>query len=364
MDKILIVDDNSTNIQLLGEVLSCEGYEIEYALNGQEAVDLVEEESFDLILMDVMMPIMDGYTACKEIKKIKNKSNIPIIFITANTNIEGIDEGFDSGGVDYILKPFRLKELLARVKTHTALKKSRDIIEEQNQNLEQKVIERTKEIALTQEVTMTSLATLAELRDKETGKHILRTERYIDLLARKLMNHPVFKDQLTESYVSLLSKSAVLHDVGKVGISDNVLLKPGKLTEEELEVMHTHTTLGRDALQHAEKLLGSNSFLQMAKEIAYTHHEKWDGTGYPEGIKGEEIPLSGRIMAIVDVYDSLIGSRVYKKAVSHKEAITMIKEGRGTHFCPDIVDAFLEMEDQFLAVAKELSDSPEARAAL
>jgi putative two-component system response regulator len=257
-----------------------------------------------------------------------------------------------------------MREVEARVKTHLTLREAKEFLKNQNEILEQKVEERTKELALTQDVTIQSLATLAETRDNETGGHILRTQNYVMLLAFNLMRKPGYKNRLDIPTAKLLNKSAPLHDIGKVGVADSILLKPGKLTPEEFEQMKKHTILGRDALLKAEKSLGTTSFLRVAREIAYTHHEKWDGTGYPEGISGEAIPVSGRLMAIADVYDALICKRVYKPPFPHKKAAAIIKEGKGTHFCPDAVGAFEELEERFRQVALELADHPEEKEAL
>jgi response regulator RpfG family c-di-GMP phosphodiesterase len=219
-----------------------------------------------------------------------------------------------------------------------------------------RIKDRTAELARTRDVTILSLATLAETRDNETGAHILRTQRYVRALAVQLKDHPKFKDELDEETIDLLYKSAPLHDVGKVGIPDAILLKPGKLTDDEFEIMKTHASLGADSLEVAEKELGSNSFMRLAREIAATHHEKWDGSGYPLGLKGDDIPLSGRLMAVADVYDALISKRVYKPAFSHEKAMDIIHEGRGQHFDPDVVDALDTVETEFLNIARQFKD--------
>jgi HD-GYP domain-containing protein (c-di-GMP phosphodiesterase class II) len=217
--------------------------------------------------------------------------------------------------------------------------------------------ERTEELQRTQDVTIISLASLAETRDNETGAHLLRTQRYVKVLADRLRDHPRFSADLADDEtIELLFKSAPLHDIGKVGIPDAILLKPGRLDDEEFRIMKTHADLGADALRDAEKCLGSSSFLRFAREIARGHHEKWDGSGYPSGLKGEEIPVSARLMAVADVYDALISKRVYKPAFSHDKAKAIITEGRGAHFDPDVVDAFLAIEDRVQAIAHEFSD--------
>ena len=219
--------------------------------------------------------------------------------------------------------------------------------------------EKTEELQRTRDVTIMSLASLAETRDNETGAHLLRTQRYILSLARHLKNHADFKDSLDEETIELLFNSAPLHDIGKVGIPDHILLKPGRLTPEEFTIMKTHASLGGDALRRADKSLGSNSFLRLAREIAYSHHEKWDGSGYPRALAGRDIPLAGRLMALADVYDALISTRVYKPAFPHTKAKEILLEGRGFHFDPDIIDAFLAVEGEFVQIAKEYSDAGE-----
>jgi len=216
--------------------------------------------------------------------------------------------------------------------------------------------ERTHDLQRTQDVTILSLASLAETRDNETGAHILRTQHYVRALALTLKDHPKFSAELDDETIELLYKSAPLHDIGKVGIPDHILLKPGKLDDAEFETMKTHTTLGSNALLVAEQGLGDTSFLRYAREIAQTHHEKWDGSGYPAGLKGDEIPVSGRLMAVADVYDALISKRVYKPAFSHQKAVEIILEGRGSHFDPDIIDSFIAIQDEFLSIANQYRD--------
>jgi len=221
-----------------------------------------------------------------------------------------------------------------------------------------RIREHTDELDRTRDATIRSLASLAETRDNETGAHIQRTQRYVRTLAESLRDHPRFSESLTDEFIDLLFKSAPLHDIGKVGIPDAILLKPGKLTEDEFEIMKTHAQLGADALAVAEKELGENSFLRLSREIAVTHHEKWDGSGYPRGLKGDQIPVSGRLMAIADVYDALISARVYKPAFSHEKAIGIIEKGRGRHFDPDMVDALRKRETEFQEIARTYADSP------
>jgi putative two-component system response regulator len=298
----------------------------------------------DLILLDVMMPGMDGYEVCRLLKENPKTAEIPVIFITARSDTEDEQRGLDLGAVDYITKPISPPILAARVRTHLRLKSARDFLRDKSQYLEEEVLRRTRQVNAIQDATMVALGSLAETRDNETGNHIRRTQHYVRMLALTLSQHTDFASTLTPDVIGLLYKSAPLHDIGKVGIPDSILLKPGKLSAEEYEVMKTHTTLGRNAILAAEKLLDSPmSFLHFAREIAWTHHEKWNGSGYPQGLSENAIPLPGRIMAVVDVYDALLSKRVYKPAMSHDAAVEIIRDGSGTHFDAHVVEAFLDI---------------------
>jgi len=281
-----------------------------------------------------------------------------VIFLTAKTQVEDEQQGFDVGCVDYITKPISPPIVLARVRTHVALKAAADFLRDKNEYLAAEVARRTKQISMVQDVTIMAMASLAETRDNETGNHIRRTQHYVRALALELRKQPKFAALLDDATVDLLFKSAPLHDIGKVGVPDAVLLKPGKLTPEEFEIMKGHARLGRDAIVAAEQLLDEPvSFLQFAREIAYSHQEKWDGSGYPDGLTAEKIPLSARLMAVADVYDALISRRVYKAALPHERAVEIIREGRGTHFDPDVVDAFLAIQDACRTIAGRYADS-------
>lgn len=360
---VMIVDDTESNIDILLETLG-DAYNVSVAMNGPSALKIVETRPPDLILLDIMMPEMDGYEVCRRLKANPKTRSIPVIFATAMSDIEDEAKGLELGAVDYLTKPLSPIIVSARVRNHLELKLAKEELESQNEVLEQKVLERTRQLALTQEATIESMAVLAEYRDPETGGHIRRTKNYVRALALHLRSHPRFRDFLDEAAIELLYKSAPLHDIGKVGVADHILLKPGKLTNEEFEEMKKHTVFGRDAILYAEKKLGEDSFLRFAREIAYTHQEKWDGTGYPQGLKGEEIPVTGRLMSLADVYDALISKRVYKPPFTHKEAVEIICEGRGSHFDPDIVDAFLALSEEFRRIALEYADYEEERIAL
>ena len=317
-----------------------------------------DESPPDLILLDIMMPEMNGYQVLEALQKNEKTRDIPVIFVTALGEVADETQGLELGAVDYITKPVSPPIVRVRVRNHLELKRARERLRDENTLLEQKVIERTREIRMTQDVTIQALASLAETRDNDTGGHIRRTQLYVEILARGLRGREGVTETLDDRTIDLMSKSAPLHDIGKVGVPDHILLKPDKLTEAEFDVIKKHPILARDALQKAEEISGeSSAFLRIAREIAYTHHEKWDGSGYPEGIRGLTIPLAGRLMALADVYDALISSRVYKSAFSHEKAVNIIAEGRGTHFDPALVDLFLEKADEIRQAADKFKES-------
>ncbi len=352
--KILVVDDTPENIQILMETLR-DDYSVVVATDGEKALRLLTiEPRPDVVLLDIMMPGMSGYEVCLKIKSNPATWSIPVLFVTALQKVEDESRGLAVGAVDYITKPFNPNLVKARVRSHVELKHHRD-------HLGDLVAARTRELNLTQEVTILTLANLAETRDPETGGHIRRTQSYVHLLAEWLAANSERGARLDATTIDLLYKSAPLHDVGKVGVPDQILLKPARLTAAEFEEMKRHTTLGWSALHAAQKRLGENSFLHLAAEIAHCHHEKWDGSGYPRGLKGEEIPLSGRLMALADVYDALVSRRVYKSAWSHLRAMEVIRRGAGNHLDPVLVSAFLQRERVFRDIAIEFADSPEER---
>ncbi len=355
---ILVVDDTPENIDLLCEVLDTR-YRTKIAVNGEKALKIAfSDNKPDLILLDIMMPGMSGYEVCQALKADDGTRDIPIIFVTAMSEVADEEKGLELGAVDYITKPISPPIVLARVKTQLAMKKVQDFLRDQNKFLEGEVEKRTQEMMALQDVTIHAMASLAETRDNETGNHIRRTSRYVKALAEKLRTHPRFGYFLTEKNIELLFKSAPLHDIGKVGIPDRILLKPGRFEPHEFEIMKTHTTLGRDAIIAAEKELGIEvPFLRFAKEIAYSHQEKWDGSGYPQGLSGDDIPISARLMALADVYDALISKRVYKDGMPHEKAVEIIIQGKGSHFDPDMVDAFLQLQEEFKAIAVKYADT-------
>ncbi len=354
---VLVVDDTPENLSMLSERLG-ELYTVKIAPGGTRALKIARSDNPpDLILLDIMMPEMDGYEVCRQLKSDPRTAAIPVLFLTAKSEVADEQRGFDLGAVDYITKPISPPIVMARVKIHLMLKASSDFLRDQNAFLENEVVRRTDEVRAVQDVTILTMASLAETRDNETGNHILRTQFYVRLLAEHLSRHPRFAAFLTPSTIDLLFKSAPLHDIGKVGIPDRILLKPGRFEPHEMEVMKTHTTLGRDAIVQAEKRLGVTvPFLHFAKEIAYSHQEKWDGSGYPEGLAGDAIPISARLMAVADVYDALISRRVYKEPIPHDKAVAIMRAGRASHFDPDILDAFLTLQDECHAIALRYAD--------
>jgi len=355
---VLLVDDSPDNLVLMNDLLK-DLYKVKVANSGEKALRIATTgQPPDVVLLDVMMPEMDGYEVCRRLKANPATRNVPIIFLTAKSEVEDEKLGLDLGAVDYITKPISPPITLARVRNHLMLKEHADFLRDQNEFLEQEVQERTREVVAIQDVTILAMASMAETRDPETGNHIRRTQFYVKALAERLKEHPRFSTVLSDSFIKLLFKSAPLHDIGKVGIPDRILLKPGRFEPHEFEIMKTHTTLGRAAIEHAERSLGTPmAFLSIAKEIAYSHQEKWDGSGYPEGLAGEAIPVSARLMAVADVYDALISRRVYKEGMPHEKAVQMIVEGKGSHFDPDMVDAFLGLQEEFRAIAARFHDT-------
>lgn len=354
---ILVVDDTPDNIDLLRAVLE-DDYRTKIAVNGERALKIAAGgDQPDLILLDIMMPGMSGYDVCRALKADPATANIPVIFVTAMSEVADEQLGLALGAVDYITKPISAPLVLARIKTQLGMKRMQDFLRDQNHYLESEVERRVQEVAALQDVTIHAMASLAETRDSETGNHIRRTSHYLKALAEQVRHLPRFRDFLTDKTIELLFKTAPLHDIGKVGIPDHILLKPGRFEPHEMAIMKTHTTLGRDAILAAERELGIEvDFLKYAKEIAYSHHEKWDGTGYPLGLAGEQIPISARLMALADVYDALISCRIYKDGMRHEDAVKIIAEGRGTHFDADIVDAFLRIQHQFQAISSRYAD--------
>ena len=354
---VLVVDDTPENLTLMSSLLR-DDYKVKVANGGERALRIARSENPpDLILLDIMMPEMDGYQVIEQLKGDPTTRDIPVIFLTAKATVDDEKKGLELGAVDYITKPISPPIVLARVKTHLSLKAAADFLRDRAAFLEEEVARRTREVMAIQDVTIQAMASLAETRDTDTGNHIRRTQHYIKVLAEQLKTHPRFAAFLTEANIAMLFKSAPLHDIGKVGIPDRILLKPGHFDPQEFEIMKTHAALGRDAIAHAEAALGTPvDFLRMAKEIAFSHQEKWDGSGYPQGLAGDAIPIPGRLMALADVYDALISRRIYKEGMPHEEAARIIAEGRCRHFDPDVVDAFLAVQTEFRQIAARFGD--------
>ena len=347
--RVLIVDDAPENLRILSESLRND-YTIMFAKNGQDALRLASNAPQpSLILLDVSLPDMNGYEVCRRLKESPQTNDIPIMFVTAQDAEADEATGLSLGAEDYIKKPIQASLVRNRVANQLEFKRYRD-------HLKELVDERTQQLALTQEAIIHAMANLAEWRDPETGGHIKRTQNYVRALAEYMSHNPKYSDELTYNAIYWLYLSAPLHDVGKVAIPDAVLQKPGKLTQQEFEAMKEHTVRGHAMLASIDDLLGGGSFLHTASVIAYCHHERWDGKGYPRGLKGEEIPLAARLMSVADVYDALCSKRVYKPGMTHEDAAKIIVDGRGTQFDPNVVDAFCALQEEFQSIAAKYSD--------
>ena len=345
--NILIVDDNPENLHLLANALLSEGYLVRAALNGEMAITMAINEPPDLIIMDINMPDMDGYQACDRLKAEPTLKSVPIIFLSAMQDTDAKVLAFNHGGVDYATKPFIFEELLARVSTHIELHQLQQDLEQRNESLNQTVFAQQQEISAAQLSTIVALAKLAESRDDDTGLHIDRVGSFSRRLAQAAQNHSNRNAELDDHYVEMIYHASALHDIGKVGIADAILQKPGKLNSDEFDIMKTHPTIGFLTLESIVKSYPNNQMVGMGSDIAKSHHEKWNGSGYPEGLSGEAIPLSARIVAIADVYDALRSKRPYKTPFSHQQAVDIILEGRGVHFDPELIMLFENIHHEF-----------------
>lgn len=354
---ILIVDDEPANLSLLTHLLR-PTYHVRAASSGESALHAAASDPRpDLVLLDVAMPGMDGFEVLSRLHAAPPGADIPVIFLTAMADQGDEEHGLALGAADYITKPIKPDVVLARVRSQLLVGLARNWLRDQNALLEAEVARRMKEIELTQAVSIRALAHLAETRDPETGNHILRTQGYVQLLATRLCDHPRFVSMLDDTYIKMLAASAPLHDIGKVGIPDSILLKPGKLTGEEWVIMKTHSRLGSEAIEAAERDIDRPiEFLALAKEIARWHHERWDGKGYPDGLAEELIPISARLMTLADVFDALISRRVYKEPMPIEEVRAIIAAERGRQFDPDMTDAFLAGFEEFAAIAARYND--------
>lgn len=342
MPYIMVVDDNITNLQVAKQALA-NHYRIIPAISGGKALRLLEKATPALILLDVRMPDMDGFETLRCIKEKRLAEKIPVIFLTSVNNSGSELEGLALGAVDYIIKPFSGPLLLRKVQMHIDLF-------HYAQNLETLVNEKTEIIKELQYAIVHTITDLIECRDGSTGSHTTRTQIYLDIMLDEMKKSGGYEEVFEKLDRNLVIESASLHDLGKIAIPDSILLKPGKLTDEEFEIMKTHTTIGEEAIRRAMLLTRDKEFLQYAAVIAGNHHEKWDGSGYPKGLKGRDIPLLGRLMAFVDVYDALVSERPYKKAFSHQAAVEIIRKEAGRQFDPDLTYIFVNANQRFHGV--------------
>ena len=367
--SILVVDDESFVQDIVFRWLEREGYYCKTAGSGDEALAIMNNQKISLVISDIMMPGMSGIELLQQISNLY--PDIAVIMLTGVDDRETATKAVELGAYGYLIKPLEKNEILINV-TSSLRRRELELSRRQyEEELERKVQKRTRDLQTVQNVTFYGMAVLAEYRDSETGGHIMRTQHYVKAMCERLALYPKFRDELDPETMELFYKSTPLHDIGKVAVPDAILLKPGKLTEDEFEIMKQHTTYGREAIRRAEKLLGvdeNTSFLRIARDIKATHHERWDGSGYPAGLKGKEIPLVGRLMAIFDVYDALISKRVYKDPMPHPEAVKIITQGDGRvmpeHFDPDVLEVFGEMHADFRKIAYQLADHEEEREAL
>ena len=350
---IFFVDDDITNLTVGDEILS-EFYNVFTLNSGVLLLKMLNKLSPDLILLDVEMPEMDGYETIRRLKSNNGTCNIPVIFLTAKSDSESELLGLSLGAIDYIIKPFSPPLLLKRIEVHLLVQSQKQQLINFNEKLQEMVDAKTKTIVELQNAILRTMAELVECRDDITGGHIERTQNYLKILLTALLEKGIDKEETASWDINLVLQSTQLHDVGKIVIKDSILQKPGKLTDEEFERIKKHTTFGELIIDKIKRSTSEIEFLNYAKVFAGTHHEKWDGTGYPNGLKGKEIPVLGRIMAIVDVYDALVSKRPYKGALSHEAAVDIIKNERGTHFDPELIDLFLGVADKFREVTDNL----------
>ena len=343
---IMLIDDDPTNL-ITGKTVLQETYDVLTVNSGTRALELLERKLPDLILMDINMPEMDGFETIRRVRANEATAKIPVIFLTASAAADNEYEGLALGAADYITKPYNEKILKKRIQTHL-------LLAEHTNNLEQLVDKKAEKILQLQDAILSTVAELVEFRDDTTGGHIDRTKEYIKILVKTMSQRGLYRETAVIWDLNLLIQSAQLHDVGKICIPDSILNKPGKLTEEEFSIMQTHTLRGKEAILNIINKVDESEFLHQAALMAYTHHERWDGKGYPQGLKGEDIPIHGRLMAIADVYDALISERPYKKAFSHEKAVQIIVEGKGTQFDPLLIELFEDIESEFCAVSQKV----------
>lgn len=348
MKRILVVDDNKVNLAMAKAVLS-EQYEVVPVMSGIQALKYLESNTADLILLDMFMPEMDGYETLCRIKKDEKLRHISVVILTADTTSETEVKCLRGGATDFIKKPFVPEIMLSRINRILEL-------EEYRKGLEKIVKKKTEQIEKLQHNIIMGIATMIDKRDVDTGRHAYRTSIYMQVLVRALRDQGYYTDILTNKYINHLCRSAPLHDVGKIGVPDSILCKPGKLTPEEYQCIKNHTVIGKNIISECMKGLDGDNFLHVAKDMVYYHHERWDGKGYPEGKKGEEIPLCARIMAVADVFDAIFSKRVYKEGMSFEEAFKVIEDGKGVYFDPLIAEVFLSQKEVIKNVAVKASE--------
>jgi putative two-component system response regulator len=340
--RIIVVDDDPDVLDVLKHMLECYGNKVSTFTNGIAAIEAAKHDQPDLIMLDITMPGMNGLEVCGHLKQNPDLADIPVIFLSGLNATEDKIRGFRAGGVDYIAKPFQSEEVQARVTTHLKLSSLRHKLEYQRL-IEMKV----REVSDAQQATIFALAKLAEQRDDDTGAHLERVRDYCELLAQQLGDNSPYSDHISPVFIDCIQHASPLHDIGKVAIPDSILLKPGKLTNEEFEVMKSHTVIGAENMQTVFNRYADNPFIGMGIEIALYHHERWDGNGYPDGLVGRNIPLSARIMAVADCYDALRSNRCYRKGFDHEKVKEILLEEDGTHFDPEVIKAFVALEDRF-----------------
>lgn len=363
---VLIVEDSAIIRRLIKDQVKKLGYEPREAENGAEALKDMREYLPDCVILDLMMPVMSGPELLEIMQADPQLKEVPVIVVTALSDMDKIVYCIEHGAVDYMQKPFRAQVLRARLSSCIDHKKSRDRemqlqreLAEYNARLEEKVNRQVKQITAAQLGTIFAMCKLAESRDVDTGEHLERVRDFCYALGSRLLANPNLDEHpITDQFLETIRIAAPLHDIGKVAISDIILQKPGKLTPEEFQVMKTHTTIGHKLLADVDNLHPGNNFIHMGMEIALAHHEKWDGSGYPNNISGYDIPISARIMALADVYDALTHQRCYKAALSHEESIKIIEDGTGKHFDPYLVQLFLEIQPELVQIASKYDGEP------
>ncbi|MEO9100907.1 MAG: two-component system response regulator [Burkholderiaceae bacterium] len=353
---VLVVDDTPANLTLLANLLN-KHYRVLIANSGAKALEIAMRSPPDVVVLDVMMPLMDGYEVCRRLKADPRTCDAPVLFLTALSQPADEARGFEAGGADFVQKPFHPQTVLARVATQAQVKAWRDALKDRNAWLQEELVARVGEVERLRDTTLFVMISLAEFRDQETGNHVRRTQEYVRTLATWLATESPQRIALSAAEIDQLARSAPLHDIGKVAIPDAILLKPGPLSADEWVVMRTHPMHGWELLRRASNRIGEQGmFLTYAMEIARHHHEKWDGSGYPDGLAGEDIPLSARLMATADVYDALISRRPYKEPMSHETAIAWIRSQSGSHFDPVVVDALEATQQRLREIALLLKD--------